>query len=68
MSVLRGFMVFIYPENFYPEWIECDVFQSQTETGSEHFAFQDKGPSRNFKLIVFTNEKIPRKCNTVNTS
>ena len=35
-----------------------DVFESRTETGSEHFACQDSGLSQIFKLIVSTSEKI----------
>jgi len=33
------------------------------ETGSEHFTFQNSGPSHIFKLIVFTSEEIVNNIN-----
>ena len=43
---------------FAPPPLARDVFESRTETGSEHFACQDSGLSQIFKLIVSTSEKI----------
>ena len=36
-----------------------DVLEPRTETGTKHFARQDRGLSRIFKLIVSPIEKIP---------
>ena len=35
------------------------------ETGSEHFAWQNSGPSQIFKLIVSVSEKILKSVNVV---
>ena len=43
-----------------------DVFEPQTETCSEHFAYQDSGLSARFlKLIVSTSEKILDTINVI---
>ena len=34
-----------------------DVLEPLVETGNEHFACQESGPSQIFKLIVSTSEK-----------
>ena len=40
------------------ESLRSYVFESRTETGSEHFSYKDSGLSQIFKLIVSTSEKI----------
>ena len=41
------------------------AFESRTETGSSHFAFQDSGLSKIFKVIVSTTYKILNNLNVV---
>ena len=56
---------FFSPDGFFRAYANDVQFEPRTETGIEHFAHQDSGPSETFKLIVFTSEKILYNINVV---
>ena len=68
-STVDSFNSFIGHERFqvfFCNWEPKQMtFESRTETASEHFAFQDSGPSQIFKLTIFASEKILNNINTV---